>query len=121
MPDQEYFQEANTTFEKDGRMYRIVKQRYHKDTLQIIYVPDQGKQNLKQLIKAWVTAQSGEDTSSDGIAQLKPIFKPYIQDESGVLLSLGTSSVVNETPCCTPIFPSSVHHSRLSPPPEIMC
>jgi hypothetical protein len=55
MADQEYFQLTNTSFEKDGQYFRVIKQRYAKDTLQLVYVPDSAKKNLDQTIKQWIT------------------------------------------------------------------
>lgn len=56
MADEEEFRPSNTTFEKNGQTYRAIKQRYVKDTLQLIYVTDSAKKNLDNTIKQWVSS-----------------------------------------------------------------
>lgn len=50
MSEQEEFQSANVYFQENGINFRVVKQRYVKDTLQIIYVPDLALSKLDQTI-----------------------------------------------------------------------
>jgi len=64
--DQEDFQDANTSFEKDGYYYRAIKQRYMKDTLQIIYVPDDAKNQLNQSIISWVKTLVQKEFPNEG-------------------------------------------------------
>lgn len=54
MVSEEDFQIANTSFEKVGHYFRIIKQRYVNDTLQVVYVPDTAKRNINETIKFWV-------------------------------------------------------------------
>jgi hypothetical protein len=64
--DQEDFQETNTSFEQDGHFYRAIKQRYQKDTLQIIYVPDVAKNQLNKSITSWVKSIVQKEMPNDG-------------------------------------------------------
>ncbi|MCF1749642.1 hypothetical protein [Mariniradius sediminis] len=61
MVSEEEFRVANTSFEKDGQFFRIIKQRYVNDTLQVVYVPDTAKRTMNETIKLWVTSLVHDD------------------------------------------------------------
>lgn len=61
--DQENFQAASGTVEIAGRIYRIVKQRYAKDTLHVVYVNDVDSENLKESFKKWLGSFSQKPVS----------------------------------------------------------
>lgn len=79
MADEEQFRATNTLFEKDGRLYRTIKQRYAKDTLQVIYVPDTAKSNLQSAIQQWVSSLVQDDLpdSSSNTMLSKSFVKDY--------------------------------------------
>jgi hypothetical protein len=82
MPDQEAFRESNSTFEKDGQHYRIIKQRYKKDTLEIVYVPDAGKAQLRNMAAAWAKSiSSGQAEGTKGLSAVKAPLPDYDQHE----------------------------------------
>lgn len=119
MPDQPGFSESNSTFEKDGRVYRIIQQRYHQDTLQIVYVPDVGKQDLKHLLSSWVNAQDDRSHSAPGISLPHPDFKPYIPNEMGLNIPLASLASRQQQPLHCFTIPRDAVVGLLSPPPEI--
>lgn len=98
LTDQEDFYASNTSFVKNGASYRIVKQRYVQDTLQVIYVPDIALNKLDHTIKGWITALTegiDQEASNGKIIPknfikdyLKPIsfisFKPFIAEQHPV-------------------------------------
>ncbi|MBW3467617.1 hypothetical protein [Arthrospiribacter ruber] len=84
MADEEDFRTTNTQFEKDGKIYRAVKQRYFQDTLQIIYVPDSAKSALDHTIKQWISSLV-QDEMPDGKSNSllsKTFIKDYVQPDN---------------------------------------
>ncbi|UJP66077.1 hypothetical protein [Mongoliitalea daihaiensis] len=78
MADEEQFRSTNTVFEKDGQLYRAIKQRYTKDTLQVIYVPDTAKSNLQSTIKQWVNSLVQDDLPDGSSNSL--LSKSFVKD-----------------------------------------
>lgn len=83
MADQEDFQSTNTRFEKNGKFYRAIKQRYQSDTLQIVYVADTARQTLESTIMKWVSALAEREFPGDNQSpnQLKIFVKDYLELE----------------------------------------
>ena len=81
MVDQEEFQEANSSFEKRGKSYRVVKQRYLRDTLQIVYVPDVASNRLDHTIKGWISFLNDgiEKETTNGKIIVKNFLKDFLQ------------------------------------------
>lgn len=78
MVSEEEFRITNTSFEKDGQYFRIIKQRYVNDTLQVVYVPDTAKRNINETIKLWVTSLV-QDELPDG-ANNSLLSKIFVKD-----------------------------------------
>lgn len=75
LADEEHFKETNTLFEKDGRYFRAIKQRYTNDTFQVIYVPDTAKSSLDLTIRQWVSVIVQDDIpDTTGKTTLPKIF-----------------------------------------------
>ena len=71
-PDQDEFQPVMQSIEIFGRYYRIIKQRYAKDTLHIMYVADIQREDMHKSLKDWIhtISQSSQDrktTIKDGL------------------------------------------------------
>ncbi len=81
MADEEEFRATNTSFQKDGQYYRVIKQRYFNDTLQVVYVPDSAKKNLESTIKQWVSSLVQDELPDSGSNTLlgKIFVKDYTQ------------------------------------------
>lgn len=65
LANQEEFQVANTRFEKEGEYFRVIKQRYQNDTLQLVYVPDTARQVLDLTVKKWISSLMDEDAPQE--------------------------------------------------------
>ena len=65
MANQEEFQSTNTRFEKDGKYFRAIKQRYQNDTLQVVYVPDTARKVLDVTVKKWISALAEDQLPQD--------------------------------------------------------
>ncbi len=78
MADEDEFRTTNTSFQKDGQYYRVIKQRYINDTLQIVYVPDSAKKNLDSTIKQWVSSLVQDELPDSGSNTL--LGKIFVKD-----------------------------------------
>lgn len=120
MADQEGFQVSNTSFEKAGQYYRVIKQRYTNDTLQIIYVADTAKRTLDNTIKQWINSLVAEDgTDKDHNTLLaKNFVKDYTQPIHA--FSFGILPVLEKMPIGFIFLPYQDHSFQLNtPPPEL--
>lgn len=78
-PDQNRFHPASGTFEIDGKFYRIVKQRYAKDTLHIMYVNDTTLEDLNRSLEDWLASITQKPTSEKSTHQLwKSVSKDFL-------------------------------------------
>ena len=84
MANQEEFQPTNTRFEKDGKYFRAIKQRYQNDTLQVVYVPDTARKVLESTVKSWISSLTEDELPQDqnGKTQLKLFVKDYLEPET---------------------------------------
>jgi hypothetical protein len=120
MSNQEDFQPTNTRFEKDGKYFRAIKQRYQNDTLQIVYVPDTARKVLESTVKSWITSLTDDQLPQDqnGKMQLKLFAKDYIEPEvfqTGLLLQKSGEDKIGFifSPYMNPYFTLD------SPPPQV--
>lgn len=83
MANQEEFQATNTRFEKDGKYFRAIKQRYQNDTLQVIYVPDTARRVLESSVKQWISSIVTDELPQDhgGKISLKLFAKDYLESD----------------------------------------
>lgn len=120
MSNQEEFQPTNTRFEKDGKYFRVIKQRYQNDTLQIVYVPDTARKALVSTVTNWISSLTDDTLPQDqkGQTQLKLFVKDYIETEVFQLASMGVPALKDKigfifssymSPCVT----------LDSPPPQV--
>lgn len=95
MSNQEDFQPTNTKFEKDGKYFRAIKQRYQNDTLQIVYVPDTARKALVSTVKNWISSLTDDALPQDqnGKTQLKLFVKDYMESEIYQMEQVGLHAV----------------------------
>lgn len=121
MADEEEFRTTNTSFQKDGQYFRVIKQRYINDTLQIVYVPDSAKKNLDSTIKQWVSSLVQDELPDAGNNSLlvKIFVKDYTQpvNDFDFSIKLDMDKVYNGF-----VFLTYQNHDiHLStPPPELV-
>src|SRR5690606_6502367 len=65
MANQEEFQATNTPYEKDGKYFRVIKQRYQNDTLQMVVLPDVERRVLDKTVKKWISFLTEDDIPQD--------------------------------------------------------
>jgi hypothetical protein len=121
MANQEDFQVTNTSFEKSGQHYRVIKQRYTNDTLQIIYVSDTAKRTLDNTVKQWISSLIAEDGTENGQNTL--LAKNFVKDYTQPIhtYSLGILPVFEKVPIGFIFLPYQDHSFQLNtPPPELV-
>ncbi|HLF34328.1 MAG TPA: hypothetical protein VI583_08825 [Cyclobacteriaceae bacterium] len=67
-PDQEEFQPVLEIIEANGRFYRVIMQKYAKDTLHIIYQSDKNSEELHASLVNWI-----DSISQQSSAEKKPV------------------------------------------------
>ena len=77
MPDQPSFQRVEGKFEHRGEFYRLVKQKYAKDTLTVICVRDHENERISKALSSYV--KTFIDSGSDSDESLK-ITVSFIKD-----------------------------------------
>jgi hypothetical protein len=120
MPEQVEFQSANVPFQENGIKYRVVKQRYVKDTLQIIFVPDLALGKLDQTLKGWMgTLINGLNQTTDpNQALIKNVIKDYHCPLSSIKI-FTPDSIIYKSMGFLVNFYQNVYLDLASPPPEI--
>lgn len=120
LADEEEFRPTNTSFVKDGKHYRAIKQRYIQDTLQVVYVPDTAKSNLTSTIKQWVNTLVQDELPDSGTGKLlvKIFAKDYLQPIQQIDLIPAMADSKSYIGFIFSAYPSR-HLNLNTPPPEI--
>lgn len=120
LANQEHFQTVNTTFEKDGKYYRAIKQRYQNDTLQVIAVRDTSLQVLDTTVKKWISSivNDNEDSGSDSQIAFKLFVKDYIPSYIYSMESFSMQLLKDKKGEKTTIY-YSPFFLLLTPPPQL--
>jgi hypothetical protein len=119
MANQEEFMPTNTSFKKDGKFYRAIKQRYQNDTLQIIVVRDTDRGLLENSVKKWISFLAEDEIPQDQSSNVAVKFfaKDYIQPKLFVLKAYSPTNKDNEIGYV--FFQHTNPAERLeSPPPQ---
>ena len=120
LANQEDFQATNTRFEKDGKYFRAIKQRYQNDTLQVVYVPDTARQVLDVTVKKWISALAEDQLPQD--QETSNLGMQFAKDYLGTgLLSFEGMSSSKFTTEIGFIFSTYLSPSFIldSPPPQL--
>jgi hypothetical protein len=117
--DQDEFITTNTSFEKDGRNYRVIKQRYLRDTLHLVYLPDMATDSLDKTIKQWVASliqNETQDPTGDPLLSLL-ILKDYAPPQNKCAFN-PFFITVKENPDSVFLAYKSLQLPHHTPPPE---
>lgn len=96
--NQETYQNVSRQVLIEGKFYRVVKQKYAKDTLHIVYVNDQKTEILNESLKKWAAAFTPQSTSKNGgKLVLNDLIKNYLP---------GLFSINFESRCCPRLYSS---------------
>lgn len=118
MADASRFERVDGTFEREGEFYRLVKQRYSRDTLFMVCVKDQQRKSIQETLASFVKTFTGKPTNAHGGSKILPtLIKDYVAQTFTIhSVSPGWAhNVVKATPV---ILPTSDHYSSIIHPPE---
>jgi hypothetical protein len=79
--DQEEYQPVMRVIEDNGTFYRVVMQRYAKDTLHIVYMADRENQSLHSSLKEWVSSISQQSTHDKNSITKDGLEKNYMPNK----------------------------------------
>ena len=119
------FEYLNEALEVQGKNYQIVKKRIHNDSLEMYYIRDFRKDELRKNLNDIVESQTFNNSSSKEtpIKQLlKSFLKEYVSNDIYILVDCDPKTKVSES-VKIPASPAkalrSVYLSLTSPPPEV--
>ncbi len=75
--NQDEFQPVNFSMEIDGKMARVIKQRYFDDHLEVIVVDDQLQMNLNEQVKNWFFSLGAAPSDADGHPLQQVLLKSF--------------------------------------------
>src|SRR5690606_15978290 len=121
LADQEDYQRVSASFEKNGKIYRVVKQRYAQDTLHLIYVPDVALRKLDLTVKGWIASLTEGDnqTTKNGLVLSMSFGKDYLTS----IFRLALKSYIllpDEDVGFNFSFYQNINIDLTSPPPEVV-
>jgi hypothetical protein len=82
--DQEEFQPVLKIIDANGRFYRVIMQKYAKDTLHIVYQSDKNSENLHASLKDWVNSISQQSSTEKKPAERHRLEKNYLPASYGI-------------------------------------
>lgn len=118
MPDQPDFERVNGKFEYQGEFYRLVKQRYSKDTLTVVCIRDIEHKKIDRVLTDYIKTFADKAPENSPSSKITLSFlKDYLTTAFSIRsLSSGWAAlIVRNSPTGTlvPTFTSSITH-----PPE---
>nr|WP_287935609.1 hypothetical protein [Algoriphagus sp.] len=78
--NQENFQSVNFSMEIEGKMNRVIKQRYFEDHLEVVVVEDELQSKLDEQVKLWIFSLSTDQGDFDGPPLQKVLLKSFVKD-----------------------------------------
>lgn len=79
------FERVDGEFQYQGEFYRLIKQRFHQDTLHIVCIKDEQQKNIHQALSDYVKTFSDNPVDSNSNAKVKIDF---IKDYLGSAISI---------------------------------
>jgi hypothetical protein len=115
--DQDEYQPVMRVIEDNGKFYRVVMQRYAKDTLHIVYMADQDNQGLHSSLKDWVNTISQQSSHDKKTVTKDGLEKNYIPNKLIIVISNFSDL---STTVCYRYVPDILVNSleTLKPPPK---
>ncbi len=80
MPDQDDFERAEGKFEHNGQLYRMVKQRYAKDTLTVVCIKDTEHHRINVALSDYVKTVTDKTPDSTPVSKITvSLIKDFLQ------------------------------------------
>lgn len=116
----ETFERVDGDFERDGEVYRIIKQRLFRDTFHIVYIKDKTGTALSKAISDYVktfSEESSDDTQKTGFA-LSFIKEYFSKNLSMLHHSKGSEQAVRKETHLA-VFIDAFNSSIIHPPERV--
>lgn len=107
------FQRVDGTFEYKGEFYRLIKQRFVSDTLEVVLLKDvRHKEIQKDIVRV-----NDQNTSHNSVSTTIDFIKDYLPQTTNIFhVSEGWQMMLNRKPVIMKLFVS--YHRLESPPPR---
>jgi hypothetical protein len=79
--DSKSYERVDGEFEKDGEIYRFVKQRMYQDTLYIVCVKDEKTSRINNALEDFVQSFAGQDDDTQQKTTSPGFFKDYVDTQ----------------------------------------
>lgn len=84
MPDQPGFEKVNGKFEYNGELYRLVKQRYARDTLTVVCIKDAQNKKINQVLSEYAKAFADVSGQHKSTKVLINFLKEFVSSGSSI-------------------------------------
>lgn len=118
MADDADFKRVDGKFEYNGEHYRLVKQKYAKDTLTVVCVPDPESKRITQALSDYLKTFTDQPTSQNQASKISlNLSKDYISQVVALtVLSAGFETDTSNFGRCIELIPS--FSASYTHPPE---
>jgi len=86
--DSKGYERVDGEFEKDGEIYRLVKQQLYQDTLYIVCIKDDKTTRINSALEDFVQSFAGHDDDSQQNVVTQGFIKDYVNSEFALLPSV---------------------------------
>lgn len=119
MANETQYRATNTSFQKDGKFFRVIRQRYQNDTIQLIYVQDFSRQRLNGAIQKWISWVNQDDLPAENSSDtnLKIFCKDYAGTQELDLFASGLLGIPEKTGFVLSKYTDPFYQVS-SPPPD---
>jgi len=119
-PDQKEFTDVNENIELNGNFYRIVKKRYEKDTMHIVFINDQTNDKINKQFAGWADDTGNRDfntTSNENRVNIPVVDYQYLLSDF-TFTSVPGAQVKSKTFSISQGHADQIVLNIPSPPPE---
>jgi len=115
--DSEGYERVDGEFEKDGEIYRLVKQRLYQDTLYIVCVKDEATSKINKTLEDFVQSFAGQDDNTQQTVVAPSFIKDYVNTEI-VLASSDNGWETEVAKASTPHYFFDSYYASIVHPPD---
>jgi hypothetical protein len=83
--DSRNYESVNGEFEKDGEIYRLVKQRFYQDTLYIVCIKDEKTSKINSALEDFVQSFAGQEDDSQQKSVSQNLIKDYVNTKIALI------------------------------------
>jgi hypothetical protein len=114
--DAEEYQRVDGKFEHNGEVYRLIKQKYSRDTLSIICIRDERAKEINQALASYVRTFSDNQSSGTSDHHVISLIKDYLPENENAVSSIDRSFTIVANSSPTKTFVASFLSEIVHPP-----